>query len=63
MSTKEEMAEIEQMEAGSNQPSLGKYVEISFDCSQYVVVDSYADTAVVVSTHACSCCDDEKGKQ
>ena len=62
MSTKEEMAEIEQMEAGSNQPSLGKYVEISFDCGQYVV-DSYADTAVVVSTHACSCCDDEKGKQ
>ena len=62
MSTKEEMAEIEQMEAGSNQPSLGKYVEISFDCGQNVV-DSYADTAVVVSTLACSCCDDEKGKQ
>jgi hypothetical protein len=25
MSTKEEMAEIDQMEAGSNQPSMGKY--------------------------------------
>jgi hypothetical protein len=47
MSTKEEMAEIDQMEAGSNQPSVG----ISYGCSQCVVfVDSGADAAAVVLT-------------
>jgi hypothetical protein len=57
MSTKKEMAEIDQMEAGSKKPSVGKY---HFGAANVLfLVEVQNPDLVVVLTLACSCCDEK----